>query len=162
MSDIEILATGPAFVKEGVRAVEPVVEGLIRNAGDEIQIAAFTLTEGARRIIGLLEEAAKKGRKVTVIVNRLSLKTSTIQGSLTMLARNYPTNTAIIDFTDPQDLDLHAKIVVVDRNIAVVGSANFSWSGMYGNYEIGIMLKGQQVWKIAKFIDILAAMGTKI
>lgn len=161
MSDVEILATGPAFVKEGVRAIEPVVEGMIQNAGQEIQIVAFTLTEGARRLIGLLEEAAKKERKITVIVNRLSLKTSTIQGSLSKLAKNYP-NTAIIDFTDPQDFDLHAKIVVVDRDTAVVGSANFSWSGMYGNYEIGVMLRGQRVWKIADIVDILAGMGKKL
>jgi cardiolipin synthase len=109
----------------------------------------------------LLEEAAKKERKITIIVNRLSLKTSTIQGSLSKLAKNYP-NTAIIDFTDPQDFDLHAKIVVVDRNMAVVGSANFSWSGMYGNYEIGVMLRGQRVWKIADIVDILAGMGKKL
>jgi phosphatidylserine/phosphatidylglycerophosphate/cardiolipin synthase-like enzyme len=54
---------------------------------------------------------------------------------------------------------VHGKVIVVDRKKAVIGSANFTWSGMYGNYEIGVMVYDRQDWKLAKVIDILSFMG---
>jgi cardiolipin synthase len=63
----------------------------------------------------------------------------------------------IKNFQGSDDIQqLHAKVIVVDRNKAVIGSANFSWNGMYGNYEIGLLLKGQHAWKLAKVIDVLS------
>ena len=37
---------------------------------------------------------------------------------------------------------LHAKILVVDRRLALVGSANFTGRGMESNLECGILIRG--------------------
>ena len=50
---------------------------------------------------------------------------------------------------------LHAKVIVVDRKGAVIGSANFSWGGMVANYEVGVLIDGYEAWKMAKLIDEL-------
>jgi phosphatidylserine/phosphatidylglycerophosphate/cardiolipin synthase-like enzyme len=61
----------------------------------------------------------------------------------------YYSNTQIINFNDSQK-QVHAKGIIVDRKIAVIGSANFTWSGIYGNYEIGAILYDKQAMEIGK------------
>jgi len=51
---------------------------------------------------------------------------------------------------------LHAKVVVVDRKKAVLGSANFSWGGMASHYEIGVFLEGDEAWTLGKLVDDVA------
>lgn len=51
---------------------------------------------------------------------------------------------------------LHAKVVVVDRKKAVLGSANFSWGGMAAHYEIGVLLEGDEAWTLSKLVDDVA------
>lgn len=51
---------------------------------------------------------------------------------------------------------LHAKVVVVDRKKAILGSANFSWGGMAAHYEIGIFLEGDEAWTLSKLVDNVA------
>jgi len=51
---------------------------------------------------------------------------------------------------------LHAKVVVVDREKAVLGSANFSWGGMSAHYEVGVLLEGPEAWTLSKLVDDVA------
>jgi cardiolipin synthase len=49
---------------------------------------------------------------------------------------------------------LHAKVVVADEAIAIVGSANFDMRSMFLNYEVAISLTGEsEVVRIAKWFD---------
>lgn len=52
---------------------------------------------------------------------------------------------------------LHAKIIVIDRTIALIGSPNISNSAMNHNYEIMLSVGGKDVAKIANLLDMLAA-----
>lgn len=156
MSEIEVLATGPQFVKSGTRGIEPVIEELITGASDEIQITAYVFTVKARHILELLEKAAEKGIKITMVVNNLEEQHGMIKTKLRELAGKYR-HVKIVDFARSHDnQELHAKLVVVDRKKAVVGSANFSWSGMYGNCEIGLLVTGKHAWELAKVIDVIS------
>lgn len=50
--------------------------------------------------------------------------------------------------------DLHAKIVVMDNNVAIISSANLTKKGLSVNYEAGICLKDKDmVNKIAQFFN---------
>lgn len=47
------------------------------------------------------------------------------------------------------------KVIVIDIKKSVVESANFSWCGMYSNYEVGLLIGGEPVWQLAAIIDSL-------
>jgi len=51
---------------------------------------------------------------------------------------------------------LHAKVIVVNGEKAVVGSANFSWGGMSGHYEVGIYLEGDEARTLAEIVTAVA------
>jgi len=60
-----------------------------------------------------------------------------------------------IDFHDPGGAPLHAKILLTDRTKGIVGSANLSWGGMIANYEIGLLIEGEGVWRLVQVFDVL-------
>ncbi len=161
MRDTEILATGPEFVREGVRGIEPVLEELIQEASDEIQIVAYVITERASHILSLLDNACSRGVKVTLIINKFHSQANTIKTNLKHLVSKYR-NIQVIDFYKYNQKQVHAKALVVDRRKGIIGSANLSWNGMYGNYEIGVFISKDQAWMVARIIDILGKMGKQI
>jgi phosphatidylserine/phosphatidylglycerophosphate/cardiolipin synthase-like enzyme len=53
---------------------------------------------------------------------------------------------------------LHAKLVVVDRKTALVGSANISKGALVSNYEIMLKISGDAVSSLSLMLDNLAKM----
>jgi phosphatidylserine/phosphatidylglycerophosphate/cardiolipin synthase-like enzyme len=155
MTEVEILATGQELFSKGVRGFEPVMEETVKNAQKEIQVVAYLMTRQALKLLDLLEGAAERGIRVTLIVNRISGQDSTIVARLAKISSRYG-HFKVLNFTDKKGRQLHAKIVVVDRKRALVGSANFSWGGMFSNYEIGLAIQGRAAWKLAAVVDDLA------
>jgi len=51
---------------------------------------------------------------------------------------------------------LHAKLIVVDRSIALVGSSNLSWKGLILNHELAVLIEGPTAAKVGNLIDVLA------
>jgi phosphatidylserine/phosphatidylglycerophosphate/cardiolipin synthase-like enzyme len=153
----EILGTGPEIIKNGTRGVEPVIEEIIKNARKEIQIAAYVLTSRALHLIELLVDAAKRGVKITLILNARTCRDKEISLKLDYLVESFP-HVRVINFRSLKK-QLHAKVIVVDRNTAIIGSANFSWGGMYSNYEIGVLVEGNQAWEVAKILDQLCLIN---
>ncbi len=153
MSSVHILATGLEFIRAGTRGVEPVIEEMIHNAREEIQLMAYLLTPPALHILELLERAAERGIKITIVVNRLELQEDKIKNRLKSLNQRYSNYVRVIDFCNPHGRELHAKVVVVDRKKAVIGSANLSGRGMVYNYEIGVLIEGQKAWEMGHLID---------
>jgi cardiolipin synthase len=156
MTDVEILATGQELISKGVRGFEPVMEEAVKSAQKEIQVVAYLITRQALKLVDLLENAAERGIRVTVVVNRLSDQDSLIVARLARISSRYG-HFRVLNFTDRKGRQLHAKIVVVDRKKALVGSANFSWGGMFSNYEIGLCIQGRPAWKLATVVDVLVA-----
>ena len=155
LTKLEILGTGSAFMKQGIRSTEPVIEEIIMQASKEIQILAYVFTVKAIHILNEVEHAAKKGIRITIIVNDLPSQNEVIKSKLRTMQASFP-HVHVLNFSDDKTKrQLHAKIVVVDRKTAVIGSANFSWGGMYSNYELGMMVEGKPAWKIAQLVDSL-------
>ena len=155
MSEIQILATGPELVREGLRAIESVMQEIILGASKEIQIVGYVFTPQASQILALVRQAAEKGISVTFVVNNLDSQNEKVKLELLQLRKSYP-RVRVVDFHDKEGRQLHAKVVVADRRSAVIGSANFSWGGMVANYEIGVLIVGDAAWKLAQVIDRLA------
>lgn len=154
MNEVRFLATGQKFIKEGVRGTEPVIEELIKDAEKEIQILAYVISQHAKKMLELLENALSRGVRVTLVINNFQSQEREIRDRLSSLSREFE-HMKVVSFEDQDGGELHAKVLVMDRKKAVIGSANFSWHGMKKNYEVGVIVEGESVWKLAKLIDDL-------
>ena len=154
MSSIKILATGSDFLKEGVRGTGPVIEELMENIDNELHILAYVISEHAEKFLGLIERALESGIKTTLVINNLQKQDTYVRDKLLKWKSKFRYFN-LVDF-NRKEKTLHAKVVVVDRKKAVLGSANFSWGGMSGNYEIGIFLDGREAWTLSKLVDDVA------
>lgn len=161
MTHIEILATGPELITKGIRGIESVVEDLIREAKSEIQIITYVFTAKAIRILTLVEKAAERGVSITIVVNKLEVHNLVIRTKLKSITEKFP-YVKIYTFADLGGKQLHAKILVVDRKKAVVGSANYTWGGMVSNYEVGLLVEGPGVWSLAQIADIITTLSKSV
>ncbi len=155
MSRIQFVGTGPAFLKQGIRAMEPVMEELLTSAKKEIHVAAYVFTPQAAHILNLIEEALVRGIEVTVVVNNLEGQENPIKDHLKRLQEQFR-GFHLFDFAYRRKGQLHAKVIVTDRSRGLVGSANFTWSGLIENHELGVLVEGEVCWKLAQLIDSLA------
>lgn len=155
MSDIEILATGHLFVKRNrIRATQPVIERLLHNVESSIHMLAYKFGPGIE-MWDLLESKIKYGYDVTIIVS-LDDQIRPVKKHLQEMAHQYPNNFHLMDFDNPEGGLLHAKVLVVDRKTAVLGSANFSKGGLTNHYEIGLLIENEDIaWNLASLVDDL-------
>jgi len=154
---VSLIVTGLEILLPQTRSIDSVVQQLIQEAKREIHVAAYLLTKGALHIIEQLERSAENGIKITILVDHLEEQEYPIVRRLKSLATR--PNVSVISFCDPKGGHLHAKVLVVDRTKAVIGSANLSWGGMVTNYEIGVLVEGETAWKIAEIIDRLVMLA---
>jgi len=107
LTSVEILATGPELIRQGIRGTEPVVEETIQSAKKGIQVIAYVFTYNAKRVLDLLDQAARKGVKVAVTVNNVKKQESRVKTKLEKLEGVAP----VFDFDDP-----HGKQVRQNRD----------------------------------------------
>lgn len=129
---------------------------MIVAARREIQIAAFVFTSSAVRVMDLLGEAAERGVSVLVILNRLEDQPEAIRVRLDELSEQFH-HFRVLSFSDESGGQLHAKVVVVDRERALIGSANLSWGGLVSNHEVAVIVHGDLGWRLAAVLDGLTS-----
>ena len=155
-NELSVVVTGLAWMGHGIRSIDSTIEEMLTEASDEIQIAAYMITEGANDFIQILMACLNRGVRATLILNRFREQPNETQTSMHKLVRQFP-HFRLFEF-NPKDRmeDLHAKLIVVDRSIALVGSSNLSWKGLILNHELAVLIKGPIAAKIGSLIDILA------
>jgi len=110
-------------------------------------------------LFSLLVTAAQAGRKVRILIPRRS------DHRLLDLARRWYLRTlreagAEIYFFKPDVL--HAKLVIVDNEQLVVGSANLDMRSLFLNYEIGAVVRDTEaIAEVSSFIASLEAESTQ-
>lgn len=156
-NDVKVVVTGSAWMGRGTGSVESAIEEMLCEAKEEVQVAAFQITEGGTQFLKLVEESLARGIRVTLIVNKFSSQPTRVQKALDDLAVRFP-HFILVDFNpDNRIQDLHAKIVVVDRSLALIGSPNLSWKGLVINHELGVVLSGPVAKTVSNLLDLLAA-----
>lgn len=154
--NLTIVVTGLAWMGHGIRSIDSTVEEMLTGASDEVQVAAYMITEGARGFIQVLSDCLARGVIVTLILNRFREQPEEIQTTIIKLVRQFP-HFRLYEFNpDDRMEDLHAKLIVVDRSVALVGSSNLSWKGLVLNHELAVLVKGRTAAKVGDLIDILA------
>lgn len=153
---VEIAATGLAWVGSGVQSVEQAFNKLVSNAQREIVVCAYTVTMSALPVLLKIEEAVDQKVLATVAVNDFDGQVSQIRSWLKSAARKNPERWRLRNFVPSSTgAQLHAKLLVVDRTAALVGSANLSFHGMTLNHELAVILQGPIAESLAARADLL-------
>ena len=129
MTRVEILSTHPDILKLGVRSTERSMLELIYGAKDELQIISYAITTGANKVLTAIGEALSRGVKLTFVINGNEELSQRIVASLNSLKDKY-NHSKIYVFNSGENVDLHAKIMVADRKLAIIGSSNLTSRGL--------------------------------
>lgn len=157
------------FLKEGEariladRDYYPALEQAIDGAKRQIRMVMFlvkpTTAKGNRpaKIIAALGRARKRGVDVQVILETAKDDPS-LSGSNRAAARRMRAE-GIKVFYDTPTTTTHAKIVVIDRRISLVGSHNLTHSALSRNHEISLIIDNQRV--AADLLDYIERLPTQ-
>ena len=154
MSKIQVVVSGLGWMGSGIGSIESAIEELLEEARDEILLTAYAIGK-TDRIFKLLEVALLRGVRVRMIVNRLPEQHESIQHILNELQKKYR-HFQLYPFNPGNERgDLHAKVLVVDRKRALVGSSSLSYNGLILNHEMAVLIDGQEAATIGVAIDRL-------
>ena len=153
---LKIAVTGTAWMGGGVGSVQSAIEELLSQADEEILIAIYEITEGANEFLDKVRACLARGIRVTFIINRYDDKPLLIRNKLESLKNLFPYFEVLNFIPESGSDDLHAKLIVVDRSCALVGSANLTWNGLIGNHELAVVVYGAVASKIAELFDKLS------
>lgn len=156
---VTVYVTGIGWMGGGIGSIESALERLFRQAEHEILLTVYVLGNRMDLLFGWLEEALSRGVEITLIINRLSNQTREVADQLLHITQIYP-HFHLYDFFAPGETDLHAKVVIVDRQVALVGSSNLSKRGLLGNHELALLVEGSAATGVAAAIDRLVLNRT--
>lgn len=148
---IHLVVTGVSWMGGGIGSIESALEQLIREAQQEIDLTAYSITSGADVLFDWLEAALVRGIKVRLIVNRKDEQPAGMVSRLVSLAHIYP-HFELYDFTTERAA-LHAKMIIADRRVALIGSSNLSKSGLLNNHEIAVVIRGAVAQTAASVLE---------
>ncbi|MBA3532202.1 MAG: endonuclease [Ardenticatenales bacterium] len=153
-SNVSVVVTGIDWMGGGVGSIESAIQQLFQEAEQEILLTVYALTNGADMLFEWLEMALIRGVEIKMAINRIDEKTADVRAQLIQLADLYP-HFYLCNFTSDDQIDLHAKLIVVDRRKAIVGSSNLSRRGLLTNYELAVLIEGPTATEIANVVDRL-------
>lgn len=137
---VTLVATGDKWVGYGTRSFASVVAGMINKAENEIILTIYILSDN--NVICAIEKALKNGVKIEIYIYKddNQFRRGAIE-RLSKLGKIYP---HLSLFVVTEDV-LHAKVLVTDRKVSLVGSANFTLGGFVKNYELGVMIEDKDI-----------------
>jgi phosphatidylserine/phosphatidylglycerophosphate/cardiolipin synthase-like enzyme len=156
---ISVVWTGPESEITSFRLTAAALTELIDSARSSILLISYA-TQAEPSLRSALTAAADRGVELILLAERHADNPS-YSGSdtpfpgLDALRLHWPASLR------PPGSSLHAKIIVVDDEIALVGSANLTSRAMESNLECGILIRGgPQPKAIRNHITSLYAIGT--
>jgi cardiolipin synthase len=140
LQTIDVVWTGPASSVSTSRLTSAVVIELIDAASEEVLLVSFA-TRGEPSIAAALDRAAQRQVAITLLLERSDDNPHYTGPSdpfpglrarrLTWPATSRPSGAAI-----------HAKVIVIDRRTALIGSANLTGHALDHNLECGALIRG--------------------
>jgi len=117
----------------------------IAGANREILIATYKMDYNERAskrhlnaLVQALHRASKRGVRVRCLLNMD--KENTAIGRINMRTKALLIEKGIITKTGPEGRTYHAKIIIVDNMVALLGSHNLSESSLCRNFEVSLMI----------------------
>lgn len=161
----QVLVTGRLWLgADGARSIGTSMIELLKGAKQEIIIVAYRLTVAVPEFVSSIESALARGCYVRIVRDRANEIVAAEENYIENLLKYYST-VSVWDFKEisppNSNCALHAKMVIVDRSSAIIGSANFSKNGMLQNHEIAVRLSGAEVKSLGVTCDQLIENGMK-
>lgn len=144
--------TGPDSTAPPSRLTVAVVADLIRQAEHELLLTSY-VTYPSKDVRAALESAVAKGVALTLLLDH----TKSTQDPFPKLAARrlvWPKDAR------PNEAWMHAKLLVVDRRTALVGSANLTENALGRNLECGVQISGGPV--PGRIVDHILGMGALV
>lgn len=136
--------TSPAMALQA-RRISSVLREMVDAAETEIIVLGYELSDGPT--VERLARRASLGVRVDLIVDATQTSVDRLRESWPAgggVARIFRTTASPFGRTRR----LHAKCVIVDGRQALVGSANFTKSGLGTNLELAVLLEGPEVRRL--------------
>lgn len=135
--------TGPESAAAHGRLTIAVVADLFAEATTEILLVSYA-TVPSDRIRQALAAAAEKGVAITLLLERPQ-DNPNFKGQRDpfpgLMARRLVWPVA----ARPSGASMHAKLLIIDRRVALVGSANLTSRALESNLECGLLIRGGPV-----------------
>lgn len=133
---------------------------LFTHANKEIKIIIYTFTN--KKLAKALKIAAKKGVKITIIADKKEIKyTYSVIPRLATL-KNF--NIYLLSgkkYKNNEKAKMHVKLSIIDNEYLITGSANYSYSAFYKNYEYILIHKDKNlIYKFNIFFNHLKMLST--
>jgi cardiolipin synthase len=149
-----VVVTGIGWMGGGVGSIESALEQIFREAEQEIIVTAYSITSGADLLFDWMEAALMRGIKIRMVINRKDEQPPGVVNRLRNFARTYP-HFHLYNFAADGEADLHAKAIVADRRVALIGSSNLSRRGLLNNHELAVLIQGTAANDVASVIERL-------
>lgn len=154
MPDFEIVVSGLTWMGGGVGSIESAIEEILSKTKREILMTAYSIGK-AERVFHLLHMALARGVVVHIVINRFEKQHGSVRRRLENLQKTFPHLYLYSFQPDNERGDLHAKILISDRTVAIIGSSNLSYSGMVVNHELAVLITGEKVEDVVRCVETL-------
>ena len=153
---IRSVVSGSAWMGSGFRSIESALHDLFILADDEVVVIAYAISGAAQTLFQQFEKLLEHGIRIRMLINRYEQQHESVKIQLKNLHQRFPTLLQLFSFVPhDEDADLHAKIILIDRKYALVGSANLSLRGLMDNHEFALVVEGPSVADITRAVDML-------
>jgi phosphatidylserine/phosphatidylglycerophosphate/cardiolipin synthase-like enzyme len=132
--------TGPESVRSGGRLTLAVLADLIGEAQREMLLVSYA-TLPSVEIRSALADAAGRGVEITTLLERED-DNPQFHGHGESLSGIRARRLFWPGPVRPPGAAMHAKVLVVDRSVALVGSANLTGYGLERHLECGLLVRG--------------------
>jgi cardiolipin synthase len=133
--DIIPVATGEKWIGYGVRSFQSIIHELISKASNELVMTVYVIT--SMDIVVDLRNALERGVGVEIyLYNEETQEENDAVLSILKLKDEFN----YLKLYRIKKEMLHAKVLVGDRHKVLSGSANFTFSEMFKNYELGFLI----------------------
>ena len=153
---VRIVVSGSGWIGGGSGSIETALHQLFASAHDEVMIVAYSISGSITIFFQQISSLLQRGVRVTILINRYSDQHSSAKQEIQQFLNIHSHIFRVFSFV-PSDsnADLHAKILVVDRQYALIGSANLSLRGLKDNHEMDVLVEGRTAVEIARKVDQL-------
>lgn len=139
MVDYNIIVTGSKWVKGNVLSTERAIKNLIDGAFKTLVLTIYIITN--EELLNNITDALKRKVNVEIFLYESDELNRNVLNKIKDLTKDYPNLTLHISTEE----FIHAKVLVADTSNVIIGSANLTNKALKSNYEMGILLKDENI-----------------
>lgn len=149
----DVVISGPGSDSASLRLTSAVITELIRNCRKSLLVVSFAAF-GVADVVHELRLAAGRGVDIDLVLESTTASGGTLHGTVEASAAFSPVRSDAKFWVWPAEnrpvvhgsrAALHAKLIVADERIALVGSANLTDRALASNLELGVIIRDPDV-----------------